>query len=194
MKRLGVLSAMVLGLVACSNGDKDVETYRLAKDEAENGNTQLAGWGQDLSQAASEYKLEWDLPEGWVEETPSGMRVGSFKVHGPDGELADVSVTMLPGDGGGDLANVNRWRDQLGLDAWTEQEFSSNSRAVSNSLGNGRAVNMVSEAPEDRQRIIGSVVHTEYGACFVKMKGDDVLTAEQEDNLIKFVEKLRTAE
>ncbi|TMB35869.1 MAG: hypothetical protein E6J61_01015, partial [Deltaproteobacteria bacterium] len=45
----------------------------------------------------------------------SGVRTASLKpaVAGH----VEVSLTVLPGMAGGDLANVNRWRGQLGLSA-----------------------------------------------------------------------------
>ena len=59
-------------------------------------------------------KLKYTLPDGWKEKALTQLRVASFEV--PDhGKTADVSVIPLSGTGGGDLANVNRWRGQVGL-------------------------------------------------------------------------------
>lgn len=54
-------------------------------------------------------------PEGWTEQDPGAMRKGSWKVSA-DGGSAEVAVTAFPGDVGGRMANINRWRGQLGLE------------------------------------------------------------------------------
>ena len=60
----------------------------------------------------------WDLPEKWQQTGSSGMRYATIQVPTPDKTL-ELTVTTLP-TGEGDmeeyrLANVNRWRKQLGL-------------------------------------------------------------------------------
>ncbi len=58
--------------------------------------------------------LRWTAPAGWKELAGSGMRVASFELPKTAGK-AEVTVVALPGDVGGELANVNRWRGQLAL-------------------------------------------------------------------------------
>jgi len=57
----------------------------------------------------------WTLPEGWIEVPPtSAMRLATVRI--PGGEApAELAITAFPGDVGGELANVNRWRAQMGL-------------------------------------------------------------------------------
>jgi hypothetical protein len=42
------------------------------------------------------------------------MRKGSWKIN-VNGATAELAVTAFPGDVGGRMANINRWRSQLGL-------------------------------------------------------------------------------
>ncbi len=56
-----------------------------------------------------------NLPPGWQELEPSQFRNLNFRPAG-DPEL-ECFLTALGGDGGGQLANVNRWRGQMGLEA-----------------------------------------------------------------------------
>jgi hypothetical protein len=55
--------------------------------------------------------FEWILPEGWIEQTPTPIRIANFST------TADPSVecyiTVLTGAAGGVGANVNRWRQQM---------------------------------------------------------------------------------
>src|SRR4051812_36103019 len=61
---------------------------------------------------AAEGALAWKLPKGWTDEAGSGMRYATIKPA--DGKV-EVSVVVLPGPAGGELANVHRWRGQIGL-------------------------------------------------------------------------------
>ena len=57
--------------------------------------------------------MTWSLPAGWVQDpAPNAMRVATFHPEDPAGE---ITITRFPGDVGGVLANVNRWRNQLGM-------------------------------------------------------------------------------
>jgi hypothetical protein len=60
--------------------------------------------------------IKWDVPAGWSPAPASAMRYASFAVE-KNGEKADISVVTFPGDGGNDVDNVNRWRQQIGLPA-----------------------------------------------------------------------------
>ncbi len=55
----------------------------------------------------------WQTPEGWSEVPPrSSLRVADFSMdRDPD---LECYVVAMRGDGGGLLANVNRWRGQVG--------------------------------------------------------------------------------
>jgi len=54
--------------------------------------------------------LRWRAPATWQVKAVSAMRKASYAVGG-----AEVAITVFPGDVGGVLANVNRWRGQAGL-------------------------------------------------------------------------------
>jgi hypothetical protein len=54
-------------------------------------------------------------PAGWTVLKPGQMQIAKFAVPEKDGAKAEVSVSVFPSDTGGTLANVNRWRKQIGL-------------------------------------------------------------------------------
>lgn len=54
--------------------------------------------------------LIWKAPADWQTKAASAMRKGSYSVGD-----AEVAITVFPGDVGGVLANVNRWRTQAGV-------------------------------------------------------------------------------
>lgn len=56
--------------------------------------------------------LKWSAPEGWKQApSPSSMRVVTFSIGVP----GECYVTALHGAAGGETANLQRWRKQLGL-------------------------------------------------------------------------------
>ena len=71
---------------------------------------------QPPSNSDKPQEIKWDLPAGWSPAAPSAMRYASFTAE-KNGEKADISVVTFPGDGGSDVENVNRWRQQIGLPA-----------------------------------------------------------------------------
>ena len=62
-------------------------------------------------------------PESWDLATPFGPEKARFSVSEGLIGSANVSMTVLQGDGGGLLGNVNRWRDQLGLEPVEEKDL-----------------------------------------------------------------------
>lgn len=54
--------------------------------------------------------LLWKAPADWQAKAASAMRKGSYAIGD-----AEVAITVFPGDVGGVLANVNRWRTQAGV-------------------------------------------------------------------------------
>lgn len=66
--------------------------------------------------------IAWTTPEGWHQHPGEGMRYATFHVGGGDHSI-ELSVTQFPGKSGGLLANVNRWRGQLGLGKISEEEL-----------------------------------------------------------------------
>ncbi len=61
----------------------------------------------------------WELPDGWSESPGDAIRYRTLRSGGEVGRTLEVSVTRLPSTGGDWdaylLANVNRWRNQIGL-------------------------------------------------------------------------------
>jgi hypothetical protein len=75
---------------------------------------------QDAADEAGE--LTYTVPEGWEELAPSGIRKANLKVTDANGS-AELTVLVFPGDVGGRLANINRWRGQIGLEADTADDL-----------------------------------------------------------------------
>jgi hypothetical protein len=131
-------------------------------------------------------------PPHWQRQPPAPMRKASFVVQEADGAKVDISVTSFPGESGGLLANINRWRGQLGLDAVDAEQLESTIER--RNLG-GREfviVDFVNEgSPADKkQRIIGAIVPASDETWFFKMTGGDALTAAQKPAFLEVLESV----
>jgi hypothetical protein len=121
------------------------------------------------------------------------MRLASFKVASPDGKQADVSIVPLPGMAGGDLANVNRWRGQVGLAPISEAELAPQAQAVEIGGQAGRLYDLAGQNPgsSEKVRILAAVSRREGMAWFFKMNGDDQLVAQQKPQFVEFLKSLK---
>ena len=95
-------------------------------------------------------------------------------------------------ESGGLLANINRWRGQLGLNAVDAEQLEST--VERRNLG-GREFVIVDfvneESPADKkQRIIGAVVPASGETWFFKMTGGDALTAAQKSAFLEVLESV----
>lgn len=130
----------------------------------------------------------WRVPEGWRERPPGTMLLANWAVSGKAGGQADVTVSRLPGDGGGLLPNVNRWRGQLSLGPTTEPELSTQ---VSKIEVDGEKVPMVDiqGARAGRPARMLAVALPKHGETwFYKMMGDPSVIEEQKDTFIQFIQ------
>ena len=59
---------------------------------------------------------QWKAPASWQSAPPkSSMQLARFHISHPQEGDAEMTVSVLSGDGGGLLPNVNRWRRQIEL-------------------------------------------------------------------------------
>src|SRR5579883_3358975 len=143
--------------------------------------------------AASQGEVSWTLPGGWKEKPLSEMRVGSFRVPGEGGLEADVSIVVLGGDAGGDLANINRWRGQLNL-----RPIQDLAGQAENVAPGGRAMLLVDLVTPDlfidnryRKRLIAAIYPRGGRTWFFKMTGEDRLVAKAKPAFLRFLGGLR---
>src|SRR4051794_14363163 len=116
------------------------------------------------------------------------MRVASFKID-QNGKQADVSVVPLEGGAGGDSANVNRWRGQVGLAAISDDTLKQSAQAVEIAGQPGMLYELSGTNPGSGEavRILGAIQHREGTAWFFKMTGSDTLVAEQKSAFVAFL-------
>lgn len=118
---------------------------------------------------ASPLSLSWKAPAGWQEKPASGMRRATFVVPGG----AELSVISLPGDAGGELPNVNRWRGQVGLPAWGEADFKKAAVTVASPAGAFTVVDLGGK----EQRMAAGMLARGGETWFFKLLGPDAAVA-----------------
>lgn len=135
--------------------------------------------------------LKYTLPAGWMEKALTQMRVASFAVN-ENGKQADVSVIPMGGMAGGNLANVNRWRGQVGLPALDEQavQKSAEKVAVSGQDSDLFDVSGTSPGSGDAERILATVLHREDTSWFFKMTGDSELVEKNKPAFLAFLKSI----
>ena len=70
--------------------------------------------------------MTWTAPSAWHQaERDVPMRLATYhsRDHSHDEPGIEIAVSAFPGQVGGNLANVNRWREQLGLAPTTQGEL-----------------------------------------------------------------------
>lgn len=180
------LAALLISLSACKKDE--IQVYKVAKPaEAPGAAAAPAGLPEghppigagasgmgalppEMAQmaVASPLSLAWKSPAGWQEKPASGMRRATFVVPGAAGS-AELSVISLPGDAGGDLANVNRWRGQVGLSAWDEASFKKAAVKVSAPAGTFTLVDLAGGP----QRMAAAMMMRNGESWFFKLLGPD---------------------
>ncbi|HEU6446877.1 MAG TPA: hypothetical protein VFV23_00380 [Verrucomicrobiae bacterium] len=202
----GFAASLLLG---CHREESQIQIYRVAKDAAPAmamqasasmpdsslppGHPDISG-GNAAAPATENASspLTFTKPDGWTEVAPSEMRVASFKVN-QNGKMADVSVIPLPGMAGSDLANVNRWRGQVGLSPVSADELQKSAQSLEISGEPAQLYDIAGQNPAsgDSTRILGVIQHHEGSEWFFKMTGDADLVEAQKPAFIQFLKSVK---
>jgi hypothetical protein len=197
IRRFVFPACLLLPLLAASCRDAKVVTYRIPKEpdapaaksaapHAGTAQNQMAG---SPVAAAAGAELSWTAPASWRPKPASAMRKGSYAVGPADGTAADLSITAFPGDVGGDLANVNRWRGQIGLGEISAAELPATlARLDSASL----PISYVDLA-NGPQRMLAAIVPFDGATWFFKLTGPDAIVAAEKTNFLAFLQTVKPA-
>ncbi len=169
-------------------GKDEPKVYRVAQGGgSEAGATVAAAKPAPADEAPATLPgLKWKLPAGWTEVPPGQMRVASFQVAGKKGQSADVSVIPLPGLAGADLANVNRWRGQVGQPEVSEAELAKLTESVQVA---GQSAKLFDQGGQ-QTRILGAILRKDGVAWFFKMTGENDLVKAQKSSFLAFLKSV----
>lgn len=171
MTRRGLAVACALaGSVAACDRD-EVTHFRVAKAPPPAPAAVPAGMTGDVPPPGKPAgpALRWTLPKGWSEAEAGAMRYASFKV--PVKGAVDASVVVLPGPAGGELANVNRWRGQIGLGPLDEAALAAARKTLGTRAGPLKVYDFASDGAP-RKRLIAGLTEVSGSTWFVKLTGE----------------------
>jgi hypothetical protein len=136
--------------------------------------------------------LRWALPKGWTEtRSAGGMRYATIKPTA-QGKI-EVSVTVFPGPAGGELANVNRWRNQIGLPPLEEAALAKDRKPLKSPAGSLALFDYTGEGKE-KTRMVAAILFAGGNSWFVKMVGDAGPVAASRADFVRLLESLRLAD
>jgi hypothetical protein len=140
----------------------------------------------------SQSKAQWNVPPGWIEEPPTQMLLAKFSA-GEKGARAEITVSSFPGDVGGLLANVNRWRRQVSLPAIDETQMTKAVQPLDVQSDKGILLDVDGTDAKSGQpvRLIGVAVPHDGQTWFFKMTGDAKVVAREKDSFTKFVQSVK---
>lgn len=139
--------------------------------------------------------LKYDTPAGWTAAPATSMREANF-TFGPNNE-GEIYLARLSGAGGGMLANVNRWRSQMGADPLTQEQVDAlptrplfGQPATFVSVDGSFSPGMGSTRSFPDYRLMGLILASDQGAVFVKMTGPKALVEQNAAAFDQFVGSL----
>jgi hypothetical protein len=127
--------------------------------------------------------LKWTLPKGWTRTAGRGMR---FATLTPPGQgKAEISVVMLPGAAGTELANVNRWRGQIALQPLDLRALGTARQTVQCKAG---TVAVYDFTGEGGLRMVTGILATHDGdTWFLKLMGDTDRVSKAKPAFMKYL-------
>jgi hypothetical protein len=141
--------------------------------------------------AADSNSPTWSVPSNWVEKAPGAMLFKSFSVADNTGASAGVTVSFFPGDVGGALANVNRWRGQMGLSPVAEDHLDGIADKLETAGGVATLVDFEGADAKAGQRLIAVIVPHGDNTWFYKMLGEKALVTKEKDSFVNFVKTVQ---
>lgn len=140
-------------------------------------------------------RLTWSTPAGWERAERSQMRPVNL-TFGSNGE-GECYLSILPGGAGGVLANVNRWRKQMGQPDISEEELEQMPKKILMGIQgvfvevDGAYTNVGATESKDDHRLIGIVATLGEAGLFVKMVGPKALVEANTAAFDEFVSSLK---
>ena len=205
-----VSAALASLLIAALSGcrDREIVSYRVKKEaapslpattDAGSASAKPASPDTPASMASTPVPtangdgLLWTAPAHWTSKPASAMRRATYAIPGANGSRGELAVTAFPGNVGGNLANVNRWRGQIQLEPVGEHELGKLLEHHDAGRLHIDVVDIKADTGTDPQRIIGAIVPIEDSTWFFKFSGPDSLLTAEKPAIVEFLKTIRPA-
>jgi hypothetical protein len=123
------------------------------------------------------------VPAGWRAIPPGPMQAAKFAVPDQGSAKAEVSVSVFGSDTGGALANVNRWRGQVGLEPVDDAGLAGITKPIPGLEGS-----ILADFSKENRRMVGAIVPRAGRWWFYKLLGDADAVAAAESTFVAFVQ------
>lgn len=178
-------------VVGCDDRD-DVKSYRTAKEAP-----LPIKAPSDSSAHGSDGVMVWNIPQGWERKpNPNSMRFATLSA-GTGEDQIEVSITQLGAAGGGIRANVDRWRNQIGLGPSTDAEFAQQVVPIENPGASGVLVDLVGPVPEGGEspasRMLAAIFPASGRTWFIKTTAPAPVMAKHLDDFNALCRSVRFA-
>jgi len=134
----------------------------------------------------------WTVPAAWTSEPPSAMLLARFTAS-ENAAKADITVSSFPGDVGGLLANVNRWRRQISLPPLDDAGLAAAVTALNTAAGPASEVDITGTDPKTGQpaQLVGVILPLNGQSWFYKLLGDATVVGHQKADFLQFVQSVK---
>jgi len=126
---------------------------------------------------------KWKVPAHWAPVAAGMMQLAKFAVPPRGDATAEVTVSVFPTDTGGTLGNVNRWRQQIGLEPVTEAALPKQITP----LDPARPQAFLVDLTNNDRRLVAAVVPRGGQWFFYKLMGGAAAVAPEKDAFVAFV-------
>jgi len=192
----GLVTAVLLFCGSCKKGDK-VTSYQIPKEElkinvvqSEASRLMQQSVGRSLEAEAETNTIvapNWVAPVGWAVLPSDALKKGNFQVKDREGRSVEITVIGFQGNVGGELANINRWRQQVGLGP-VDADFM---KSLATTEVDGRTAKLIDIEGSAQKSIYGAILERDGQSWFFKMMGDAALVKKEKENFLKFLESVK---
>ena len=170
-----LLFVLLFLMVACGGDPGAVSRYSVPKQTpSTSGKTEVA-----------EPQWRWNRPDRWENLPASGMRLASFAVPLEDGQ-GSCSLILLAGNGGGLIANINRWRGQLGLPQASEAAIMAEVKIHPGKESSFQYI-LLENPAQPQQAFLTGIISYPQQTLFIKLILPQKAVQEQEKSFLEFV-------
>ncbi len=148
--------------------------------------------------------LNWSVPAGWLEETPSSsMRQAQYRVPGSGGDGTCLVFYFGPGQGGDAAGNAERWASQFSqpdgrasTDVMTITELDSSTLPallveLTGTYAGGMTGTDQPATPQPNSMLLGAIVQGANAPWFFKFTGPESTIREQRQAFVDLITSIR---
>jgi hypothetical protein len=206
MRRLYLLISLALLALGC--GDQGKLSSKATSSPPPTLPPLVSASGQTALDAppppAASAEMEWALPAGWEEVTPSSpMRRAQYRVPGKAGEGECAVFYFGPGQGGDPMSNARRWAGQFkrpdgspALGDMKTSNMTAGSRSVllvqvAGTYDGGMTMTAAPSTPKPGYALLGAIVEGPDANWFFKLTGPEATVASQHDAFVSLLRSLK---